>query len=110
MQNYLTLCFFEHPAARIHLNIWEELMNKQNRIINKFKYKHCEGYIVKRDNDQEIIFCAPIGLDDPDFKIKKDLQNIKEATYLKTLIFGKVTNKDLTIIALLTNYAQSLYA
>jgi len=108
-KTYLTLCFFEDPAARVHLNIWEGMM--KDRIISKTKHMFCEQYDVKRDNDLETIFCIPID-ELQYFKVfVKELEaNVKkEASYLKTLIFGKVTHKNLELITSLMNYTQITY-
>lgn len=93
----LTLCFFEHPAARVHLKIWEKMMKK--RIINKFELKFCEGYIVKRSDEKEIIFCVPIELVKDFGAFQEDLKNVKDSQYLKSLIFGKITQDDLSLIS-----------
>ena len=102
--DYLTLCFFEHPSARVHLNIWEEMMKK--RIINKFELKFCEGYYVKRDDVREVILCVQIGLVKDFSAFQEDLMNIKDVQYLKSLIFGKITQEDLANISTCIKHAE----
>jgi len=102
--DYLTLCFFEHPAARVHINIWEKLM--KDRIINKFELKFYEGYNVKRDNVKEVILCIPIGLIKSFDVFQENLRCIKEVQYLKSLIFGKITQEDLVLISSIIDYVS----
>jgi len=91
----VTVCYFEDPAAKTHIEFWERCMGK--RIVQKTIYKNsCLDFIVKRnDGKEEYIFCVPINLldlIDVDVLIKKHYKNYE---YLKVLIFGCISSRKL---------------
>lgn len=94
--NYLTLCFYECPAALPHINMWENLMNSQKRIIKKETDNNNHIiYQVKRDNDIEYLVCSPT----TDRQYFYDTFNSNhDIKYLKTLVFGKVEKEQLSSV------------
>jgi excinuclease UvrABC nuclease subunit len=105
---YLTLCFYEFPAAKAHLDFWEEAM--KSRIIEKLSYnvneKLCIEYYVKRDDTQELVFCIPMELSSDVSEFKHIVKNSEiEFIYLKTLVFGKVQSTDFENI---NNFVDSI--
>jgi hypothetical protein len=99
---YLTLCFYERPAAGFHISIWEGLMRDQKRLIEMEIVFDSEAnchtgeiiYKVKRDNDVEKLICIP-------FEKMRNYTHFclpENTIYLKTLIFGKVTQEQLLFL------------
>jgi hypothetical protein len=87
---FLTLCFYEHPAAKAHLDFWEKAMG--DRILSKTE----DFYVVKRSDDLELICCIKLNdLPVTYNSIKKTLSIFQQIAYFKTLIFGKVIENDL---------------
>jgi hypothetical protein len=105
----LTICFYEHPAAKAHLDFWEKAMG--SRIISKVEYlSSCLGYFIKKDQETELVYCIPLQIAKT-LEFEKDLENIKEPIkYFKTLVFGKVSIEDLKLINLYINHATSFYS
>jgi hypothetical protein len=98
---FLTLCFYEYPAAKVHLDFWEKAMG--DRILSKTK----DFYVVKRSDDLELICCFKTNeLPSSDmiiFVILKEILDIPkkylhEIQYLKSLIFGKIIEEVLSAI------------
>lgn len=100
----LTLCFYEHPAAKAHLDFWEKAMG--NKITEKIEFDENLFYEVKKEkNKSELIYCIRLG-SVPYFKyLNVEYLNVEsvltarnktfKVKYFKTLIFGKVSRKDL---------------
>jgi len=120
MKSYFTLSLYEHPAALPHITMWENLMISQKRIIDKSFGDIVENsttFLVKRDDTIEALICIPLDyvlfdeseIEDGFFnsiefreKILNKINKYHETTvcsYLKTLIFGKVTENQLIKIS-----------
>lgn len=126
MTVYLTLCFYEYPAAKVHIDFWEKAMG--DRIINKQVlekgiHSKAQGemtFLVKRGDDFEILRCVPLShaleiatgslleiqylypfLDD------SSINTTEKIKYLKTLIFGKVEPIEMKFVLLsMGNYSE----
>ena len=82
----LTLCFFENPAALPHIKMWEKLMG--SRILEKLENKNFIYYTLKN----EFLYCIPMESINIDFFVK-EFEQFRNLSYLKTLIFGKVSSE-----------------
>ena len=103
---YLTICYYESPAAKPHLAFWETVL--KDRIVSKQDlFGDCVLYFVKRDDKIELVICGPIAVPQ---KIKHILQDMNEGfVYLKSLIFGKVDKDDLEKINEMITYFKEEY-
>lgn len=100
---YLTFAFYEYPAAKPHILMWENLMRDQKRIISKEEFfddtlfvdSNEITYKVKRGNEIETLICIPFQ------KLEKYRYYVlpENTVYLKTLIFGKITQEQLELLA-----------
>ncbi|MDD5649386.1 MAG: hypothetical protein PHF86_03065 [Candidatus Nanoarchaeia archaeon] len=106
---FLTLCFYEFPAAKAHIDFWEKSMG--DRIIEKQEFDSmCKAFYIKKGNQLELVYCVPLHrLIIKDFE--KDLEEIPISTiFLKTLVFGKINKTDLLLIDRYTNDVSNVFA
>ena len=122
MKSFLTLCFYEYPAAIPHLKMWENLMMSQQRLIYKNTFFSAENnldekgilYLVKTNDYVEALKCVPTGTPIPfdyieiEKIISKEVNEPVTLTYLKTLVFGKTTSNDLNLILKVMNSFQTI--
>lgn len=110
MKTFLTICFYEHPAALLHIDMWEKLMLSQKRII--YKISDTNGHInflIKRGDDFEHLICSPttdcLFFKNQTFTINDICVSRLRVTYLKALIFGKTSYEDLrNILKIVKDY------
>lgn len=98
----LTLCFFENPAALPHIKMWEKLMG--NRILEKLENKKWVCYTLKN----EILYCIPMEFININFFIE-EFEQFRDLSYLKTLIFGKVTPEKIVEILKFTTVIENRF-
>lgn len=107
MNSFLTICFYENPAAMVHINLWENIM--KDRILKKTIDKDNIIFLVKRNDDIECLICTPTTTKSFEF-FKTTILSVKEYSksvpetfkYLKTLVFGKATSEQLQSILKIT--------
>lgn len=112
---FLTLCYYEYPSAKAHLDFWELAM--KDRIKTKIEKEEILIYVVKRqDEDLEIIYCIrlssiPSKINNlvKDITCFEQLEQKYRIEYLKTLIFGKVTVLDLNKTIQFTNQVEDFF-
>ena len=90
---FLTVCFYEYPAAKAHLDYWEKAM--VSRILEKIEFvDHSISYFVSRDKVGELVYCTPIqNMNQESFRLSfqtNTQSQFHSYQYLKTLIFGKI--------------------
>lgn len=95
----VTLVFYEYPAAKHHIDEWEE--QQQQKI--KDKVVNEDDNTVFYYLEDEILYCHPIN----DFSIEligKLISHKNDKKYHKTLIFGRVEMNQLEKIQRLIQY------
>ena len=103
----LTLCFYENPAAKQELVFWEGLV--KDKIKSKSYINDIWSYHLVDEGEEEMVVCIPIDLTDSFKDISQvssianneyDLHNVVgKLEYHKTLIFGRVKEKQLKFIS-----------
>ena len=102
----LTICFYENPAAKQELVFWEGLVKE--KIKSKSYINDIWSYHLQENDEHELAVCIPIEkteefkaiqnvstLADNEFDLHKAPGKLR---YYKTLIFGKVEQKQLKFI------------
>jgi hypothetical protein len=97
--NNLTICFYEYPAAKPHIQMWENLMLQQGRIIKTENYEESvKAYYIRTNKEVELLITfGTFMLSDYDI-YKYISYKFDYDSFLKILMFGKLTNSDLKYI------------
>jgi hypothetical protein len=112
MDIFLTLCFYEHPAARVHIDFWEKLMRElSDRTLEKVETNSLY-YVLKKRNYQEILYCIQLN-NIPEFSSLVDdivfFEEHAKIVYNKTLVFGKITELDMNNIRIFMEKTKKEY-
>ena len=102
--NYLTICFYEHPAAKPHIQMWENLMINQKRIIKiENNEESVNAYYIKTNNDIELLVTIGTFMLDQ-YSVHEYINSKFEFDkFLKILMFGKLNSNDLEHIIKINN-------
>lgn len=111
---FLTLCFYEHPVAQSHIDFWEKSMREMSdRTLEKTEFSDSLYYVLKKTcNKKEILYCIRLN-NIPKFSYLVDniiflLEKNEAIVYNKTLVFGKVTERDLKQISIFSEKLKNL--
>lgn len=102
-----TICFFENPAALQEIKLWEQL--KFNEIMKKTVFlSGMRIYELSGKKNFEILFCFPIEYLNSVIPLKSYIETYSNhpGEYLKTILFGKFTAKELKDILSNTLYFE----